>query len=104
TRGAVAAPSADHARLHAADPRAQVDRFPSFEAIRRHLACHRSRHGPCHTGAPRTRIGAGMPCVTRQLESSVAYVWRAKVAGPGERLRHWRTRTGYYQVISHLLE
>ena len=45
-----------------------------------------------------------MPCVTRQLESSVAYVWRAKVAGPGERLRHWRTRTGYYQVITHLLE
>jgi len=31
-------------------------------------------------------------------------VWRAKVAGPDERLRHWRTRTGYYQVISHLLE
>jgi hypothetical protein len=40
-----------------------------------------------------------MPCVTRQLEASVAARWRERTAGPDERFQHWQTRVGYYRAV-----
>lgn len=40
-----------------------------------------------------------MPCLTRQLESSVAARWRARTAGIDKRSRNWQTRTGYYRAV-----
>jgi hypothetical protein len=40
-----------------------------------------------------------MPCMTRQLESSVATRWRERTAGAEEDLRNWLTRIGYYEAV-----